>query len=157
MKAEDEVMASQNDDSSRRTTDQRGKRSTAAAEPATAAPEPSRTASEELTNAYRDYYRSVYQAWLHAAEESGKANSEFAAAQQRIMLETGFQRTAAYFTWLRAVQVASAETSGKALREAYQAYSAALEETARAGRSQWDQSQQSRRRAFTAVSDAYIN
>jgi hypothetical protein len=146
----------QSDDKSKRGKDQPGKPAGGDAAPRAAqASKPAKNAREELANASHEYNRAVYQAWLHAAEESGKAHFELAAAQHRVVQETSAQRAAAYFNWLRAVQDGSADTAGDALKEAHEGCSKAFEETAKAGRSGLIESQQNHQRMLGAASEAY--
>jgi len=146
-------MAQSNDKSSRAKDQEDRRGSEEAAEQAAAASEPAKTVSEELAYASRDYYRAVYRAWLRAAEDSEKANFEFAAAQQGIMQAADAQRTAAYFNLLKAVQ----DTSGSALKEAYEACAKAFDDAAKAVRSGLSESQQNRQRVQAAASDAYAS
>lgn len=142
-----------NDPKPRRARPQEGR---PAPEDATAG-HPSRAASEELANAARDYNHAVHQAWLRAVEDSGKTNLAFAVAHQRLMQETHAQRITACFDWLGAVREAGADIGASAIKEAYEAYAKALEESAKAGRSGSEAAYQDCQGGLATVSDTYVS
>ncbi len=104
------------------------------------------------------YNRALQDAWERASLDASKAASDLAESHQRIALNIGSSRSAAYRDWAEALRGATNQSEAAQRAEgANRSYHDALMAVFKEGQGNWDETVKSHQQAIAAVNEAYAD